>query len=122
METTCGDACDVWCQRINESIGDDDFNDACFKVKNCLGTFSETKCNRVLLSMASPVFKKQFFGSLRVKDGDPIIIIDGSAESFKDVIDFIYCEKSFKIPSNKYAKVNTAKSLRQGFNNKKQQN
>ena len=103
---------DVWGQRINESIGDEDFSDACFKVKNCFGVFSEIKCNRVLLSLASPVFKKQFFGSLRVNDGAPINIIDGTAEAFKDVIDFIYCEKSFHNPLNKYAKVDTTNTFK----------
>eukprot|EP00092_Neocalanus_flemingeri_P008556 GFUD01009218.1.p1 GENE.GFUD01009218.1~~GFUD01009218.1.p1 ORF type:complete len:485 (+),score=120.45 GFUD01009218.1:33-1487(+) len=97
------DTCEVWCRRMKDSIEDEDFFDAYFKAKDVFGTFSKIRCNRVILSLASPVFKKQFFGSLRVKDGETVDIVDGTAEAFKDLIDFIYCEKSFK----KYEQVNT---------------
>ena len=84
-----------WAARIKKSLNDDMFNDATFRFKDVLGSYTEVKCNRIILSLASPVFKQQFLGSLKPKDGEAIDIVDGTAETFKDVIQFIYSEEPF---------------------------
>ena len=56
-----------WKERIKGSIEDADINDACFRAKDELGRSREIKCSRVILSLASPVFRKQFFGPLKAK-------------------------------------------------------
>lgn len=72
--------------------------------KDLFGNYTEIRANRVILSLASPVFKKQFFGSLKVKSEEPIDIVDGNADTFRDVIRFIYTEEQFK----KYGKLETS--------------
>ena len=56
-----------WKERIEGSIEDDDINDACFRAKDELGRSREIKCSRVILSLSSPVFRRQFFGPLKAK-------------------------------------------------------
>ena len=102
-----GEAGNSWATRIKHSLNDEEFNDAVFRFKDAFGSYTEIKCNRVILSLASPVFKKQFLGSLKPKDDEPIDIVDGSVETFRDFIHFVYKEEPF----DKYKKVDTAGKL-----------
>ncbi|KAI4992646.1 BTB/POZ and MATH domain-containing protein 3-like [Hordeum vulgare subsp. vulgare] len=48
--------------------------------------------HRSVLAARSPVFKAEFFGTLRKKDGDPIEINDIEAAVFKSLLHFIYTD------------------------------
>ena len=97
-----------WQERIQDSLEDDDINDATFRVLDKNGRETEIKCSRVILSLASPVFRKLFFGSLKAKDGERVDIVDGTAETVEDAVHFIYNEKHFE----KHIKVNSSESLK----------
>ena len=84
-----------WALRIEKCLEDKDavLNDVCLKAKDSNGFLQEIYCSKLILSLASPVFRKKFFGALEFSDKQSVDIEDGKYETLQDMIQFIYCEK-----------------------------
>ena len=61
-----------WKSRIQDLYCENDTNDVLkdvtFEIKDRNGYIHQIKCHKLLLSLASPVFKLQFYGSLKAED------------------------------------------------------
>jgi len=66
--------------KVFERNGEEDQSEVKFKI---------FRGHKLLLSVASPVFRRQFFGSLPEK-ADPILVEDTTCEAFNIMIEFIY--------------------------------
>ena len=95
---------DLYCE--NET--NDDLKDVTFEVKDRKGNSHQIKCHKFVLSLASSVFKLQFYGSLKAEDNETIKIIDAFYDTFKDFIHFIYNEEPFE----KFLTIGTCEDLR----------
>ena len=75
---------------------DDELKDVTFEVKTRGGNSHQIKCHKFVLGLVSPVFKLQFYGSLKAEDNENIKIVDAFYGTFKDFIHFIYNEEPFE--------------------------
>ena len=101
-----------WKSRIQNLLHEEDINDdlkdVTFEVKDREGSSHQIKCHKFVLSLASPVFKLQFYGSLKVEDNESIKIIDTFHDTFKDFVNFIYKEGPFE----KFSTIESCEDLR----------
>ena len=61
--------------------------DVTFVIEQCA---SQVKAHKLILAMGSPVWLKQFYGSLAKKDEKTITIKETTKESFETMVDFLY--------------------------------
>ena len=87
---------------------DDGLEDVTFEVKTREGISHQIKCHKFVLALVSPVFKLQFYGSLKAGDNETIKIVDAFYGTFKDFIHFIYNEEPFE----KFKKIENCEKLR----------
>jgi len=86
------DECNSWISRIAASRNDDELNDVEFEIDE----YTE-KANRTILSLASPIMRTAFYGSLAEKPGVPIVVEDGTPRGFMYMLDFVYNEDRYSI-------------------------
>ena len=101
-----------WKSRIQRLLHDDDTNDdlkdVTFEIKDREGNSHQIKCHKLILALRSPVFKLQFYGSLKVEKDETIKIVDAFYETFKDFVHFIYNEEPFE----KFSKIESSETLK----------
>ena len=103
----------TWASKLRNCLYEDsnDLFDVSFKLKRKDGWPKSLKAHKLILSLASPVFKQQFYGSLRPQDGEEVEIKDGTFEIFKDFLTLIYTEEHLE----KFSKVDSAESVKDLF-------
>ena len=101
-----------WKSRIQRLLHEDDTNDdlkdVTFEIKDREGNSHQIKCHKLILALRSPVFKLQFYGSLKAEEDESINIVDAFHDTFKDFLNFIYNEEPFE----KFSTVETCEGLR----------
>ena len=101
-----------WKSRIQSLLHEDDTNDdlkdIIFEVKDREGNNHQIKCHKFILALTSPVFKLQFYGSLKAKDNEIIKIVDAFHDTFEDFLHFIYNEEPFE----KFSTIESSEVLR----------
>ena len=101
-----------WKSRIEtllcDNYTDDDLKDITFEVMDREGNTHQLQCHKLVLALASPVFKTQFYGSLKVEEDEIIKIVDAVHDTFKDFLYFIYNEEPFE----KFSTIETSEELK----------
>ena len=105
---TWHDNCSDFDSRIEASAQDVDFNDIVFLLTQADAenpTGDKVSANKAVLALISPVFYAQFYGLLSTKNDAPVEIVDGTAQGFKQLINFICHPKSFQLKVENVAEV-----------------
>merc|ERR1719186_2552665 len=97
---TWHETCDDFNSRIEASAKDANFNDTIFLLTQPDAddaSGDKVSANKAILALMSPVFYAQFYGPLATRNEGPVEIVDGTAQGFKQLINFICNPKSFQI-------------------------